>query len=514
MRIILKENIPVYQPAHRLSFFENQDVNKQIEEWLEQGIVRPSSSEYASPIVLVKKKDGTTRLCVDYRKLNWKLVKDRFPLPLIEDVLDRLQGAKVYTTKLMRKGVVIIYMDDLMIPAKDEKEGLEKLGEVLEVASRYGLEMKFKKCQFLRRKVEFLGHVVENGTIRPSIAKTIAIKKFTVPTTVKKVQSFLGLTNVETNEQNLCNSIFKALTNLDEFQLTLNNSEASFSEGENVVSKTTFQKRITLDKNFSSERTDQHSPFQQHPVSNSPLPSVQGYSFMPAHQNVSSLCTQNTFPPYSNEASLTEMNTQFWTLLRDISATSRKFTGCLSCNLYGHKSFECRRANLNNTSTPPSGVNAVHELPSPINMCKDVTIFRRKLNGLVDTGSNLTLLRNSTYKNIDAPPLKQTNTLLTGFGFSRINVIGTFDSEITIDDQIFPVTISVVPNSCTNYDLIIGCDVIKQAHLNISPTGVKFAQILRPSDNANENFIMTISDGSPTFDIGPNVSQHNRAEVE
>ncbi|GFU66565.1 retrovirus-related Pol polyprotein from transposon 17.6 [Trichonephila clavipes] len=85
-------------------------------------------------------------------------------------------------------------MDDLVIPAKDEKEGLEKLGEVLEVSSKYGLEMKFKKCQFLRRKVEFLGHVVENGTIRPSIAKTIAVKKFPVPTTVKQVQSFLGLT--------------------------------------------------------------------------------------------------------------------------------------------------------------------------------------------------------------------------------------------------------------------------------------------------------------------------------
>ncbi|GFU31865.1 hypothetical protein TNCV_1111281 [Trichonephila clavipes] len=206
------------------------------------------TSEYASPIVLVKKKDGTIRLCVDYRKLNRKLVMDRFPLPLIEDVLDKLQGAKVYTTldlkngffhvdvnedckhltsfvvpdgqfefnkvpfglstspsvfqryvysifrELMRKGVVIIYMDDLIIPAKDEKEGLEKLREVLEVASKYGLEMKFKKCQFLRRKVEFLGHVVENGTIRPSIAKTIAVKKFPVPTTVKQVQSFLGLT--------------------------------------------------------------------------------------------------------------------------------------------------------------------------------------------------------------------------------------------------------------------------------------------------------------------------------
>ncbi|GBN64423.1 Retrovirus-related Pol polyprotein from transposon 17.6 [Araneus ventricosus] len=94
----------------------------------------------------------------------------------------------------MRKGIVIIYMDDLIIPAKDEDEGIEKLKKVFEVASKYGLEIKFKKCQFLRRKVEFLGHVVENGTVRPSVAKTIAVRKFPVPTTVKQVQSFLGLT--------------------------------------------------------------------------------------------------------------------------------------------------------------------------------------------------------------------------------------------------------------------------------------------------------------------------------
>ncbi|GBM88082.1 Retrovirus-related Pol polyprotein from transposon 17.6 [Araneus ventricosus] len=248
MRIILKDDVPVYQPARRLSFPENQAVNKQIDEWLDQGIVRQSSSEYASPIVLVKKKDGTARLCVDYRKLNRKLVKDRFPLPLIEDVLDKLQDAKVYSTldlkngffhvevnedckhftsfvvpdgqfefnkvpfglstspsvfqryvysifrELMRKGIVIIYMDDFIIPAKHEDEGIEKLKKVFEVASKYGLEIKFKKCQFLRRKVEFLGHVVENGTVRPSVAKTIAVRKFPVPTTVKQVQSFLGLT--------------------------------------------------------------------------------------------------------------------------------------------------------------------------------------------------------------------------------------------------------------------------------------------------------------------------------
>ncbi|GBM45676.1 hypothetical protein AVEN_166484-1 [Araneus ventricosus] len=90
--------------ARRLSFPENQAVNKQIDEWLDQGIVRQSSSEYASPIVLVKKKDGTARLCVDYRKLNRKLVKDRFPFPLIEDVLDKLQDAKVYSTLDLKNG--------------------------------------------------------------------------------------------------------------------------------------------------------------------------------------------------------------------------------------------------------------------------------------------------------------------------------------------------------------------------------------------------------------------------
>ncbi|GFY58207.1 enzymatic polyprotein [Trichonephila inaurata madagascariensis] len=95
---------------------------------------------------------------------------------------------------LTRKGIVISYLDDLVIPAKDEKEGLEKLKTVFEVAKKYGLEIKFKKCQFLKTTIEFLGHVVENGTIKPSTAKTQAVQKFPEPTTIKQVQSFLGLT--------------------------------------------------------------------------------------------------------------------------------------------------------------------------------------------------------------------------------------------------------------------------------------------------------------------------------
>ncbi|GFT27265.1 hypothetical protein TNCV_5140621 [Trichonephila clavipes] len=195
-----------------------------------------------------KEKDGSSRMCIDYRKLNQKLVKDKFPLPIIEDVLDTLQEAKVYSTldlrngffhvdvdedcrkytsfivpdgqfefnkvpfglstspgvfqryvssifrDLTRKGIVISYLDDLVIPAKNEQEGLEKLKIIFEVAKKYGLEIKFKKCQFLKRKIEFLGHIVESGTIKPSPTKTLAVRKFPEPTTIKQVQSFLGLT--------------------------------------------------------------------------------------------------------------------------------------------------------------------------------------------------------------------------------------------------------------------------------------------------------------------------------
>jgi len=83
MTIILKDEAPVYQRARRLSTSERERVNAQINEWIRDGIVQPSLSEYASPVVLAKKKDNSIRLCVDYRLLNKKIVKDRYPLPLI-----------------------------------------------------------------------------------------------------------------------------------------------------------------------------------------------------------------------------------------------------------------------------------------------------------------------------------------------------------------------------------------------------------------------------------------------
>ncbi|GBN43865.1 Transposon Tf2-9 polyprotein [Araneus ventricosus] len=95
---------------------------------------------------------------------------------------------------LKRDNTILIFMDDFIIPARDEIQGLEKLKRVLRVASEYGLEINFKKCQFLKRKIEFLGYVIEEGTIRPSPPKTTAVQNVPQPKNVKQMQSFLGLT--------------------------------------------------------------------------------------------------------------------------------------------------------------------------------------------------------------------------------------------------------------------------------------------------------------------------------
>ncbi|GFX99168.1 transposon Tf2-9 polyprotein [Trichonephila clavipes] len=98
MCIILKDDIPVCQRARRLSCSEKLQVNDQIDDWLQQGIIRESCSDYCSPIVLCKKKDGNLRICIDYRKINSKTDKDRYPLPLIEEVLDQLQSGNFFST--------------------------------------------------------------------------------------------------------------------------------------------------------------------------------------------------------------------------------------------------------------------------------------------------------------------------------------------------------------------------------------------------------------------------------
>jgi len=104
MRIVLEDGIPVYQRPRRTSYENKCFIEKQVQKWLAEGIIVPSSSEYASPVVLVAKKNGSRRFCCDYRRLNQKIKKDHFPMSLIDDVLDRLQGSKIFTTLDMMNG--------------------------------------------------------------------------------------------------------------------------------------------------------------------------------------------------------------------------------------------------------------------------------------------------------------------------------------------------------------------------------------------------------------------------
>ncbi|GBM06208.1 Retrovirus-related Pol polyprotein from transposon 297, partial [Araneus ventricosus] len=228
--------------------FKKRIVQTQVAEWLEQGIVEPCSSEYSSPVVIVRKKDGTPRVCIDYRRLNKVVVKDRFPLPLIEDILDRLQGSRVFSTidlknaffhvdvnkdsrkytsfvthegqyqflkvpfglcnspavfqryintifrPLINDGIVLPYLDDIIILSSSFEEGIERVERVLSIASEYGLEINFNKSHFLKKRIEFLGHVVEDGKIFPSTLKTKAVLNFPEPANLKQIHSFLGLT--------------------------------------------------------------------------------------------------------------------------------------------------------------------------------------------------------------------------------------------------------------------------------------------------------------------------------
>ncbi|GBN29179.1 hypothetical protein AVEN_45865-1 [Araneus ventricosus] len=98
LNVVLRDEIPVSQRSRRMPFAEQKIVDKQIDEWLEKGIIKPSCSDYASPILLTKKRDGTHRLCVDFRQLNQKGVKDSFPIAQVEEVLDHLGDAKVFST--------------------------------------------------------------------------------------------------------------------------------------------------------------------------------------------------------------------------------------------------------------------------------------------------------------------------------------------------------------------------------------------------------------------------------
>lgn len=246
MVIELEDSEPVVYRPYRMSYADRVLVRNMVQEMIDHGIVRESTSSYASPIVLVQKKTGDKRLCVDYRALNRKTKKEHYPLPRIEDQLDQLSGNKVFTSLDLASGYyqipiaeesrhktafvtpdgqyeynrmpfglvnapsvfqrtinkilleakikyAIVYMDDVLIPAKDVTEGLQRLEEVLILLQKGGLTLKLIKCHFFLEKIDFLGYEVSSEGIRPGQRKTEAVSKFPTPRNQHELRQFLGL---------------------------------------------------------------------------------------------------------------------------------------------------------------------------------------------------------------------------------------------------------------------------------------------------------------------------------
>ncbi|GJY16123.1 putative reverse transcriptase domain-containing protein, partial [Tanacetum coccineum] len=203
---------PVARAPYRLSPAEMKELAEQLKELSDKGFIRPTSSPWGAPILFVKKKDGSFRMCIDYRELNKLTVKNRYPLPRIDDLFDQLQGSSIYSKIDLRSGYHQLRVREEDIPktafrtryrhyefrvmpfdSYNEKEHEEHLKTILELLKKEELYAKFSKCEFWINTVKFLGHVIDSSGIHVDPAKIEAIKNWAFPTTHSKIRQFLGL---------------------------------------------------------------------------------------------------------------------------------------------------------------------------------------------------------------------------------------------------------------------------------------------------------------------------------
>jgi hypothetical protein len=241
-------NKPIYTPPYRQAPMEKENIRAQIEDMLRNGLIEPSNSPWASPVLLVPKKNGKLRFCIDYRALNKLTRKDRNPLTRIDDILDSVQSAKIYSTLDLYAGYhqllvderdrektafivpeglyqfrrmpfglcnapavfsramntcmdgltynsVLVYLDDFVIPGTSFLDHLRKLERVLLRLRKYGLTLQPTKCSFGYPEVKLLGHVVNEYGVKVDPDKINAVANFPRPSSIKEARSFHGLAN-------------------------------------------------------------------------------------------------------------------------------------------------------------------------------------------------------------------------------------------------------------------------------------------------------------------------------
>ncbi|GJT09230.1 putative reverse transcriptase domain-containing protein [Tanacetum coccineum] len=196
---------PVARAPYRLAPSEVKELSKQLQELSDKGFIRPSSSPWGAPILFVKKKDGSFRMCIDYRELNKLTVKNRYPLPRIDDLFDQLQGSGIYSKIDLRSRYHQLRVQEQDIPktafrtryginsSQDEKKHEEHLKAILELLKKEQLYAMFSKCEFWILKVRFLGHVIDSRGIHVDPAEIESIKDWASPKTPIEIRQFLGL---------------------------------------------------------------------------------------------------------------------------------------------------------------------------------------------------------------------------------------------------------------------------------------------------------------------------------
>ena len=247
-RIDTGSSSPVRQPVRRISPGRREEVKGLLNQMLERGVIEPSSSPWASPVVLVQKKDGTTRFCIDYRKLNYATRKDAYPLPRIDMTQDALHGSQWFTTldllsgywqvqvedddkektafctteglyqfKVMPFGLCnapatfqrlmdlvlsglqwsqcLVYLDDIVVLGRSFEEHIRDLDSVFKRLRESGLHLKPSKCSFFRKQVHYLGHIISRDGVATDPQKTAKVATWPVPTSRRETQQFLGFAN-------------------------------------------------------------------------------------------------------------------------------------------------------------------------------------------------------------------------------------------------------------------------------------------------------------------------------
>jgi hypothetical protein len=237
---------PIYKMPYRMPVNELVELKKQIAELQAKGFIRPSLSPWGAPVLFVEKKDRTQRVCVDYQSLNEVTIKNKYPLPRIEDLFGQMKGASVFSKIDLRSGYhqlkiqesdipktafctryglyeytvmsfgltnapayfmylmnkvfmeyldrfVVVFIDDILVFSKTMQEHEEHLRQVLEKLRSNQLYAKFSKCEFWLTEVAFLGHVISDGGVSVDLGKVKDVFNWMPPTIVSEIRSFLGL---------------------------------------------------------------------------------------------------------------------------------------------------------------------------------------------------------------------------------------------------------------------------------------------------------------------------------